>query len=284
MKSCKGCTQNIFLTDAFLNLDGCHYHARYARCKDCGCEITLQNFTAPSAGGAVLLYKIHYVQLFRQGGAYAGDEKFAKSSSIINRTMTPPRCVQLVPVVGLPQEENRQEQVLAAQKDDEDQGAPTMPACGEPTATALTEMASNFGVMMALNGGSDEADATEAPAVEAAAIELLSIGEKEGLQRGSSDRGAATGSGSTDSRKENACHFCAKAVYAADPLLVLGRFKYHKICAKCDDCKTKITLFNCTAPSLDGHLLCSVPFKARFQQEGRYRGGEQYKHKAGGRN
>lgn len=100
------------------------------------------------------------------------------------------------------------------------------------------------------------------------------------MQRGSSGGCGTTGSGSTDSRKENACHVCEKTVYAADPQLVLGRFKYHKTCAKCDDCKTKITLSNVTAPSLNGYLLCSVHFKARFQQEGRYREGEQFKHKA----
>lgn len=282
MKSCKGCTQNIFPMDAFLNLDGCHYHACCARCKDCGCKITLQNFTAPSADGAVLLCKVHYTQLFWQGSAYAGDEKFAKSSSTINRTMAPARCAQQektpvsdVEEVEQPQKETRQEQVLATEKDEEDQEA--------PTTTGLGQVTSSFAGMLALDEGSDEADATEAPAVEAASSELLPVGKKEGLQHGSSDGGAVTGSGSTDSRKgrkENACHVCEKTVYAMDPKLVLGPFLYHKSCAKCDDCKTKITLTNCTAPSLDGNLLCSVHFKARFQQEGRYRGGEQFKHKA----
>lgn len=167
--------------------------------------------------------------------------------------MTSASCAQpektLVPQVEQvekPQNED-QEQVLAAQEDEEEQQALTTPLCEEPTTSGLKE------------------------------------GEKEEVQRGSRDRGAVTGSGSTESRdgrKENACHVCETTIYAADPQLTLGRFKFHKICAKCDDCKTKITLSNCTAPSLDGNLLCSVHFKARFQQEGRYRGGELFKHKA----
>jgi hypothetical protein len=290
MKSCKECTLTIFPTDAFLNLDGCHYHARCARCKDCACKITLQNFTAPSADGAILLCKVHYTQLFRQGGAYAGDEKFAKSSSTINRTMTSTRCAQQaktlapkVQQVEKPQKEEH-ERVLAAQGDEEEQHALTPPSCEELTTSGLKDVLSNFPGMLALNVGCDEADATDTPVrVEAAASKLLPSGEKEGLKRGSCDGGAVTGSGSTESRdgrKENVCHVCEKTVYAADPQLTLGRFKFHKACAKCDDCKTKITLSNCTAPSLDGNLLCSVHFKARFQQEGRYRGGEQFKHKA----
>ena len=78
-------------------------------------------------------------------------------------------------------------------------------------------------------------------------------------------------------RTANACKSCNKTVYPFDPQLNLGQHKYHKTCAKCEDCHCQLTLSNYTSAPDGSSLLCSLHMKIRFRQEGQYRGGGKYK-------
>ena len=74
---CKTCDKAIYPMDAQVNLDGTKFHKPCAKCADCGCQITISNFTKnESSEQTVLLCKIHYFKRFREGGSYLGGEKF----------------------------------------------------------------------------------------------------------------------------------------------------------------------------------------------------------------
>ena len=73
------------------------------------------------------------------------------------------------------------------------------------------------------------------------------------------------------------CPVCNKSVYANDPQLVLDGHKYHKACAKCNDCGCNITLSNFT---MCGTVLyCKTHYFKRFHEEGSYLGGDKYENK-----
>mmetsp|Transcript_5693 Transcript_5693/g.11342 ORF Transcript_5693/g.11342 Transcript_5693/m.11342 type:complete len:114 (+) Transcript_5693:146-487(+) len=72
----------------------------------------------------------------------------------------------------------------------------------------------------------------------------------------------------------NKCGGCGKSVYPADPQIQLEGTKYHKACAKCQDCACQITLGNFT--KTDNVLLCKTHYFQRFHTEGEYMGGEKF--------
>ena len=72
----------------------------------------------------------------------------------------------------------------------------------------------------------------------------------------------------------NKCGTCAKSVYPADPQITLDGSKYHKACAKCQDCACQITLGNFT--KTDDVLLCKTHYFQRFHTEGSYMGGDKF--------
>ena len=72
------------------------------------------------------------------------------------------------------------------------------------------------------------------------------------------DRMASFNNGSSAS---NSCGKCKKTVYPNDPQVVLDGTKYHKACAKCEDCSCQITIANFTkAKEL---LLCKTHYFER---------------------
>ena len=72
------------------------------------------------------------------------------------------------------------------------------------------------------------------------------------------DRMASFNNGSSAS---NSCGKCTKTVYPNDPQVVLDGTKYHKACAKCEDCSCQITIANFTkAKEL---LLCKTHYFER---------------------
>ena len=72
----------------------------------------------------------------------------------------------------------------------------------------------------------------------------------------------------------NKCGACGKVVYSADPQITLDGYKYHKACAKCQDCACQITIRNFT--KTDNLLLCKTHYFKRFHEEGSYMGGEKF--------
>jgi hypothetical protein len=67
---CLVCKKKVYPTDLRLNLDGALYHTQCAKCADCGCQITLDNFTN-NRMNTELLCKIHYKKRFLEsGGVY----------------------------------------------------------------------------------------------------------------------------------------------------------------------------------------------------------------------
>lgn len=52
-----------------------------AKCAECGCQITLSNFTKNEAEDqTLLLCKIHYFKRFHEGGSYVGGDKYRVKS------------------------------------------------------------------------------------------------------------------------------------------------------------------------------------------------------------
>jgi hypothetical protein len=105
----------VYANDAQLNLDGVLFHKPCAKCQDCGCQLSLSNYTssclpkgghanggdgdggggeagsdsssggssASSSGGSMLLVcKTHYFERFHRDGEYAGGENFKKKKIV----------------------------------------------------------------------------------------------------------------------------------------------------------------------------------------------------------
>lgn len=74
---CKVCAKAVYPMDPQINLDGTKFHKACAKCGDCGCQITVSNFTKnESSEQTILLCKIHYFKRFHEGGSYLGGDKF----------------------------------------------------------------------------------------------------------------------------------------------------------------------------------------------------------------
>ena len=59
--------------DPQIALDGHKYHKACAKCTDCGCQISLSNFTKCDT---VLYCKTHYFKKFHEEGSYVGGDKY----------------------------------------------------------------------------------------------------------------------------------------------------------------------------------------------------------------
>lgn len=67
--------------DPQINLDGSKFHKTCAKCGECGCQITLSNFTKNESNDqTMLLCKIHYFKRFHEGGSYVGGDKYRAKS------------------------------------------------------------------------------------------------------------------------------------------------------------------------------------------------------------
>jgi len=79
--SCKICSKAIYPMDPQINLDGSKFHKTCAKCGECGCQITLSNFTKNESNDqTMLLCKIHYFKRFHEGGSYVGGDKYRTKS------------------------------------------------------------------------------------------------------------------------------------------------------------------------------------------------------------
>lgn len=78
---CKICSKAIYPMDPQINLDGSKFHKTCAKCGECGCQITLSNFTKNESNDqTMLLCKIHYFKRFHEGGSYVGGDKYRAKS------------------------------------------------------------------------------------------------------------------------------------------------------------------------------------------------------------
>ena len=75
---CAECAQSVYSNDPQIVLDGITYHKECAKCSDCRCQITIQNFTK---SGTTLYCKTHYFKKFNEEGTYLGGEKFSHKSA-----------------------------------------------------------------------------------------------------------------------------------------------------------------------------------------------------------
>ena len=75
---CAGCSRIVYANDPQIVLDGITYHKECAKCSDCRCQITIQNFTK---SGTTLYCKTHYFKKFNEEGTYLGGEKYNQKSS-----------------------------------------------------------------------------------------------------------------------------------------------------------------------------------------------------------
>ena len=67
------CNKAVYANDPHIPLDGHKYHKACAKCTDCGCNITLSNFTKCDT---VLYCKTHYFKKFHEEGSYVGGDKY----------------------------------------------------------------------------------------------------------------------------------------------------------------------------------------------------------------
>lgn len=103
---CKACSKSIYPMDPQINLDGVKFHKACAKCGDCGCQITISNFTKNESNDqTVLLCKIHYFKRFHEGGSYLGGEKFRVKAArdVTGSSPLPPAASE--PVVSKEEEE-----------------------------------------------------------------------------------------------------------------------------------------------------------------------------------
>lgn len=105
---CKKCGKAVYANDPQINLDGFMFHRVCARCEDCSCVITVQNFCMDkSADGetATLLCKTHYARRFQaSGGTYtSSSDKYSKRTSreiVLEKSpanYTPPVKAAIIP-------------------------------------------------------------------------------------------------------------------------------------------------------------------------------------------
>lgn len=86
--------------DPQINLDGTKFHKPCAKCGDCGCQITVSNFTKnESSDQTILLCKTHYFKRFHEGGSYLGGDKFKVKA---DRDIKGPSDAALKPVSSTP--------------------------------------------------------------------------------------------------------------------------------------------------------------------------------------
>ena len=70
---CPVCNKTVYPMDPQIALDGHKYHKGCAKCSDCGCQISLSNFTKCDTA---LLCKTHYFKRFHEEGSYVGGDKY----------------------------------------------------------------------------------------------------------------------------------------------------------------------------------------------------------------
>jgi hypothetical protein len=77
-KKCPICTKTVYPMDAQINLDGSIFHLPCAKCQDCKCQITLNNFAKHEFDNkeVLLLCKTHLMKRFHEEGSYIGAEKY----------------------------------------------------------------------------------------------------------------------------------------------------------------------------------------------------------------
>lgn len=77
VNKCPACDKAVYSADPQINLEGSIYHKACAKCEDCGCQISLRNFTKTEN---TLLCKTHYFKRFHEQGEYMGGDKFLKTA------------------------------------------------------------------------------------------------------------------------------------------------------------------------------------------------------------
>ena len=151
------------------------------------------------------------------------------------------------------------------------------PDAASPTVKASDQPQTVFSFAGGSVGSPTTADSSSPPSRPKLESEVSTSSVSSVSSTGSiKDRMKAFSSGSSASSK---CPVCSKSVYPADPQVTLDGAKYHKGCAKCNDCGCQITLSNFT--KVGDMLLCRTHNLARFHKDNSYVGGDKFKHKTG---
>lgn len=75
---CSNCNRAVYANDPQVVLDGLSYHRACAKCTECKCQITIQNF---AKSGTTLYCRTHYFKKFNEEGTLLGSEKFTHQSA-----------------------------------------------------------------------------------------------------------------------------------------------------------------------------------------------------------
>lgn len=81
-QKCAICGAAVYTADPQINLDGKLLHKPCAKCSDCKCQITVDNFSKAEVGGKLTLFcHTHYLKRFGEsGGSYLDGERFANKA------------------------------------------------------------------------------------------------------------------------------------------------------------------------------------------------------------
>lgn len=74
LQICMRCDKEMLPQDEHIVLEGAPYHAHCAKCEECGCQITLINFTFNRVNNEFLC-KTHYIRKFLADGGQYGAYK-----------------------------------------------------------------------------------------------------------------------------------------------------------------------------------------------------------------
>jgi hypothetical protein len=199
---CITCEKTVYPLDPQIMLDGLAYHKTCAKCADCGCQITLSNFTK---SGTTLLCKTHYFKRFHEEGSYLGGDKYSKVAP-------------------------RDSKVGASGEASEAVAAPApAPAPEAPTASTATTTED------AAATSSSAADAAESTS-GVSALSLKARFEKKPADAASGEgevKRAAVKSlnlGSTAMK----CSSCEKSIYPNDPKINLGIASFYSLKIRSD--------------------------------------------------
>ena len=81
-QKCAICSAVVYTADPQINLDGRVLHKPCAKCSDCKCQITVDNFSKAEVGGNLTLFcHTHYLKRCGEsGGSYLDGERFANKA------------------------------------------------------------------------------------------------------------------------------------------------------------------------------------------------------------
>ena len=217
----------------------------------------------------MLLCRTHNLARFHKDNSYVGGDKFKqKTKSSGGSEDLSVKSLSIGSEKEVKKEEEEKTPEEPAEKPSETEGEnPAKSPTSAPTTPTSSQPQTIFNFASPLSTPPQTRPKLESVTSQSSVSSVSSTGSIK-------DRMKAFTSGSASSSN---C-VCGKPVYPADAQVTLDGSKYHKACAKCNDCGCQITLSNFT--KVGEMLLCRTHNLARFHKNNEYVGGDKFKTKA----